>query len=324
MYKVLLTREMPGPAMEKLKKEVDLEYVSEETKLTKQEIIDRIRDKDGVISMLDDPIDADVINAAPNLRVISNYAVGFNNIDIKTATSKGIVVTNTPGVLTNATADLAWALLMAVSRRIVEGDKFLRAGKFNCWGPKLMLGYEFAGKTLGIIGMGRIGSAVAKRAKGFDMHVVYYKRHRLSEEEEREIGAEYVSLNDLLSKSDFVSIHTPLTDDTRHMLGEEQFKKMKRNCILVNTARGPIIDEKALVKALKEGWIAGAGLDVYENEPAVTPELLDMDNVVLEPHIGSATYEAREKMAEMVVEDCLAVLNGNKPVNIVNKEIYGK
>lgn len=324
MFKILLTREMPGPAMEKLKKEVDLEYVSEETKLTKQEIIDRIKDKDGVISMLDDPIDSDVINAAPNLKVISNYAVGFNNIDIKTATSRGIVVTNTPGVLTNATADLAWALLMAASRRVAEGDKFLRAGKFHCWGPKLMLGYEFAGKTLGIIGMGRIGIAVAKRAKGFDMHVVYYKRHRLSEEEEREIGAEYVSLNDLLSRSDFVSIHTPLTDDTRHMLGEEQFKKMKRNCILVNTARGPIIDEKALVKALKEGWIAGAGLDVYENEPAVTPELLDMDNVVLEPHIGSATYEAREKMAEMVVEDCLAVLNGNRPVNIVNKEIYGK
>lgn len=324
MFKILLTREIPGPAMEKLKKKVDLEYVSEETKLTKEEIIDKIKDKDGVISMLDDPIDADVINAASKLRVISNYAVGFNNIDIKTATSRGIVVTNTPGILTNATADLAWALLMAVSRRIVEGDKFLRAGRFHCWGPKLMLGYELTGKTLGIIGMGRIGSAVARRARGFDMHVVYYKRHRLSEEEEKEIGAEYVNLDELLSKSDFVSIHAPLTDDTRHMLGEEQFKKMKRSCILVNTARGPIIDEKAMVKALKEGWIAGAGLDVYENEPYITQELLDMDNVVLEPHIGSATYEAREKMAEMVVNDCLAVLNGNKPVNIVNKEVYEK
>lgn len=213
---------------------------------------------------------------------------------------------------------------MAVARRIVKGDKFLRAGRFHCWGPKLMLGYELTGKTLGIIGMGRIGSAVAKRAKGFDMHVVYYKRHRLSEEEEKEIGAEYVNLDELLFRSDFVSIHTPLTDDTRHMLGEEQFKKMKRNCILVNTARGIIIDEKAMVKALKEGWIAGAGLDVYENEPTVTPELLDMDNVVLEPHIGSATYEAREKMAEMVVNDCLAVLNGNKPVNLVNAEVYEK
>ncbi len=324
MFKILLTREIPGPAMERLKKEVDLEYVSEETKLTKEEIIDKIKDKDGVISMLDDPIDADVINAASKLRVISNYAVGFNNIDIKTATSKGVVVTNTPGILTNATADLAWALLMAASRRIVEGDKFLRAGRFHCWGPKLMLGYELTGKTLGIIGMGRIGSAVAKRAKGFDMHVLYYKRHRLSEEEEKEVGAEYVYLDELLSRSDFVSIHTPLTGDTRHMLGEEQFKKMKRNCILVNTARGPIIDEKAMVKALKEGWIAGAGLDVYENEPYITQELLDMDNVVLEPHIGSATYEAREKMAEMVVNDCLAVLNGNKPVNLVNPEVYEK
>lgn len=324
MFKVLLTREIPGVAMEKLKREVDLEYVSGETKLTKEEIVEKIKGKDGIISMLDDPIDADVINASPNLKVISNYAVGFNNIDIKTATEKGIVVTNTPGVLTNATADLAWALLMAVSRRIVEGDKYLRAGKFHCWGPKLMLGYEFAGKTLGIIGMGRIGSAVAKRAKGFDMHVIYYKRRRLSEEEEREIGAEYVNLDELLSSSDFISIHTPLTEDTKNMLGEEQFKKMKKNCILVNTARGPIIDEKALAKALKEGWIAGAGLDVYENEPAVTPELLELDNVVLEPHIGSATYEARERMAEMVVEDCLAVLNGKKPQNIVNKEVYEK
>ncbi len=322
MFKILLTREIPGPAMERLKREADLEYVPEETKLTKEEIIDKIKDKDGVISMLDDPIDADVINAASKLRVISNYAVGFNNIDIKTATSKGVVVTNTPGILTNATADLAWALLMAASRRIVEGDKFLRAGRFHCWGPKLMLGYELTGKTLGIIGMGRIGSAVAKRAKGFDMHVVYYNRHRLAEE--KEVGAEYVNLDELLSRSDFVSIHTPLTDDTRHMLGEEQFKKMKRSCILVNTARGPIIDEKAMVKALKEGWIAGAGLDVYENEPYITQELLDMDNVVLEPHIGSATYEAREKMAEMVVDDCLAVLNGNKPVNIVNPEVYEK
>ncbi|MDI6602229.1 MAG: D-glycerate dehydrogenase [Thermoanaerobacteraceae bacterium] len=324
MFKILLTREIPGPAMEKLKKEVDLEYVSEETKLTKQEIIDKIKDKDGIISMLDDPMDAEVINAAPNLKVISNYAVGFNNIDVKAATARGIVVTNTPGVLTNATADLAWALLMATSRRIVEGDKYLRAGKFHCWGPKLILGYEFAGKTLGIIGMGRIGGAVAKRAKGFDMHVIYYKRHRLSEEEEKEIGAEYVTLDELLSRSDFISIHTPLTDDTRHMLCEEQFKKMKKNCILVNTARGLIIDEKALVKALKEGWIAGAGLDVYENEPEVTPELLEFDNVVLEPHIGSATYEARERMAEMVVEDCLAVLSGNRPQNLVNKEVYEK
>lgn len=322
MFKVLLTREMPGPAMEKLKRGVDLEYVSEETKLTKQEIIDRIKDKDGLISMLDDPIDAEVINAAHDLKVISNYAVGFNNIDIKTATSRGIAVTNTPGVLTNATADLAWALLMAVSRRTAEGDRYLRAGKFRCWGPKLMLGYEFAGKTLGIIGMGRIGSAVAKRASGFDMHVVYYKRHRLSQQEEKKAGAEYAGLDELLSQSDFISIHAPLTDETRHMLGEEQFKKMKDSCILINTARGPIVDESALTAALKQGWIAGAGLDVYENEPAVSPELLEMENVVLEPHIGSATYEAREKMAEMVADDCLAVLKGGRPDNIVNGELY--
>jgi glyoxylate reductase len=320
MYKVLLTREIPKAAMERLKKEADLEYVPEETKLTKEDIIERVKDKDGIISMLDDPIDVDVINSAPNLKVISNYAVGFNNIDIKTATSRGIVVTNTPGVLTNATADLAWALLMAVARRIVEGDKYVRAGRFRCWGPKLMLGYEFTGKTLGIIGMGRIGSAVAKRAKGFDMHVVYCNRRSKEEEKKKEIGAEYVSFDELISVSDFISIHAPLTEDTRHMVGEEEFKRMKKNCILINTARGPILDEKALVKALKEGWIAGAGLDVYENEPYITRELLSMDNVVLEPHIGSATYEARERMAEIVVDDCLAVLKGKRPENIVNKE----
>jgi len=318
MYKVLLTREIPEAAMERLKKEVDLEYVSEETKLTKEEIIERVKDKDGIISMLDDPIDAVVINSAPDLKVISNYAVGFNNIDVKAATSRGVVVTNTPDVLTDATADLAWALLMAVARRIVEGDRYVRAGHFHCWGPKLMLGYELSGKTLGIIGMGRIGSAVARRAKGFDMHVVYYNRR--SKEEEKEMGAEYVSFDKLISVSDFISIHAPLTEDTRHMLGEEEFKQMKKNCILINTARGPIVDEKALVRALKEGWIAGAGLDVYENEPYVSQELLSMDNVVLEPHIGSATYEARERMAEMVVDDCLAVLKGRRPKNIVNIE----
>jgi len=318
MYKVLLTREIPEAAMERLKKEVDLEYVSEETKLTKEEIIERVKDKDGIISMLDDPIDAVVINSAPNLKVISNYAVGFNNIDVKAATSRGIVVTNTPDVLTDATADLAWALLMAVARRIVEGDRYVRAGHFHCWGPKLMLGYELSGKTLGIIGMGRIGSAVARRAKGFDMRVVYHNRR--SREGEKDIGAEYVSFDRLISVSDFISIHAPLTEDTRHMLGEEEFKQMKKNCILINTARGPIVDEKALVRALKEGWIAGAGLDVYENEPYVSQELLSMDNVVLEPHIGSATYEARERMAEMVVDDCLAVLKGRRPKNIVNIE----
>lgn len=320
MYRVLLTREIPGAAMERLKKETDLEYVPEETKLTKEEIIERVKDKDGIISMLDDSIDAVVINSAPNLKVISNYAVGFNNIDVKAATSRGIVVTNTPDVLTDATADLAWALLMAAARRIVEGDKYVRAGRFHCWGPKLMLGYEFTGKTLGIIGMGRIGSAVARRAKGFDMRVVYYNRRSKEEEKKKEIGAEYVGFDKLISVSDFISIHAPLTEDTRHMLGEEEFKRMKKNCILINTARGPIVDEKSLVKALKEGWIAGAGLDVYENEPYITQELLSMDNVILEPHIGSATYEARERMAEMVVDDCLAVLKGKRPRNIVNRE----
>ena len=324
MFKVLLAREIPGPAMERLKGEVDLDCVPEGTKLTKKDLMARIKDKDGFISMLDNPIDGEVLNAATNLKVISNYAVGFNNIDVKTATSKGIVVTNTPGVLTNATADLAWALMMSTSRRILEGDKYLRAGKFDGWAPKLMLGYDFTGKTLGIIGMGRIGSAVAKRASGFEMHVIYHNRHRLSEQEEKDLGVEYVSLDDIITKSDFISIHAPLTDETRHMLGEKQFKSMKKNCILVNAARGPIIDESALVKALKEGWIAGAGLDVYEDEPKVTEELLSMDNVVLEPHIGSATYETRAKMSDMVVDDCLAVLKGNKPANIENSEGYGK
>ncbi|KAA0001049.1 MAG: D-glycerate dehydrogenase [Thermoplasmata archaeon] len=318
MAKIFLTRRLPEEGI-KLLEEHDLEIYEEDYPPSKEEIIAGVKGKDALICLLTDKIDAEVMSASPHLKIIANYAVGIDNIDVKEATKRGILVTNTPGVLTETVADLAWALLMAIARRIVEGDKFMRQGKFKGWAPLLLVGADIHGKTLGIIGAGRIGRAFARRAKGFDMEILYYDKKR-NEKLEREMNARFVDLDILLKESDFVSLHVPLTEETYHMIGERELKMMKKTAYLINTARGKCIDEKALVRALKEKWIAGAALDVYENEPEIEPELVNLDNVVLAPHIGSASYETRSKMAIMVAENVLAALRGEIPPQCVNPE----
>ncbi len=255
--------------------------------------------------------------------MIASYAVGYDNIDISAATERGIPVSNTPGVLTETTAELAWALLFSVARRIVEGDTFTRAGKFKGWEPLLMLGQDVTNKTLGIIGAGRIGTAFALKSKGFDMKVIYTDEQR-NEQLERELGAKKVPLSELLKESDYVSIHVPLMKATHHLIGEKELRMMKKTAILINTARGPIINEKALIKALTEHWIFGAGLDVYEHEPKIPEELKKLDNVILQPHTGSGTIETRTKMALMAAENLIEGLKGNIPPNCINKEVFLK
>ncbi|KAF2956917.1 D-glycerate dehydrogenase [Marinitoga sp. 38H-ov] len=319
MPKVAFTYEIPEIAEKKLREAgFDIWINKEDRTLSHEEILELAKSNDALITLLSDKIDKEVIEAGKgNLKVISNYAVGYNNIDVDAAKDAGIFVTNTPGVLSDATADLAWALLFAVARKIVESDKFVREGKFVGWRPKLFLGYDIKGKTLGIIGMGRIGREMAKRALGFDMNVLYYKRNRLSELEEKELGIKYATIEEIVKNSDYISLHTPLTNETYHLLDEKEFSLMKPNAIIINTARGPVINEKVLIKYLKEKKIAGAGLDVYEEEPKIPQELLELDNVVLTPHTGSATYETRDKMAEMVAENVIVALKGDVPPNNV-------
>jgi glyoxylate reductase len=264
------------------------------------------------------------MDRAPHLKIISNLAVGYNNIDVAAATSRGIVVTNTPGVTTEPTADLTLGLILAVARRIVEEDRLTREGKFQFWAPMLFLGRSVAGKTLGLIGFGAIGQAVAKRARGFDMRILYHQRRRLDVAREKTLGVEYVDFGTLLKESDFVSLHVPLTDETRYLIGTKELAQMKSTAFLINASRGPIVNEKELLDALQKGVIAGAGLDVYENEPALTPGLTDLPNVVLTPHVGSGTIEDRTRMADMAVENLLAGLKGEIPRYILNPDSLKK
>jgi glyoxylate reductase len=320
--RVYISQRIFPEAQEFLKKEGITFEMNEGARLSKEELIKKIQEADGLICLLSDRIDSEVLKSNPKLKVVSNVAVGYDNIDVEAATRLGIMVTNTPGVLTETTADLAFALILGIARRIVEADKFTRKGEYEGW--ELIqphLGTDVYGKTLGIVGMGRIGKAVAKRAyRGFDMKVIYYDEVRQPQAEE-ELGAEFVGFDELLERSDFITIHTPLTPKTRHMFSTEQFKRMKKSAYLINTARGPVVDEEALVKALKDKQIKGAGLDVYEEEPKVHPELLKMDNVVLLPHIGSASVETRTKMSTMAAENISAALKGKEPPNLVNKEV---
>jgi len=315
-FRILVTRRIPEDGL-KLLEQAGAELDICDDCLTKTQIINRIKDKDGLICLLSDKIDADIITAGTKLKVISNYAVGYDNIDIKTAGDRGIYVTNTPGALTDATAELAWALLLAAARRIAEADRFCRVKKFKGWEPFLMRGPQLRGKTLGIIGAGRIGTAFAMKGRGFDMNLLYYSRSR-NELLERELGGKKVDLEELLKRSDFVSLHLPLTSETKHLLKEREFSMMKENAIIVNTSRGAVIDEKDLASALKDRRIGGAALDVYEAEPYINEDLLSLDNVVLAPHIGSATIEARAQMSIMVAQSVIAVMNGKKPENCVN------
>lgn len=317
--KVLVTRSIPEEGIKKLQTYFDVEVNELDRILTHEELKEKVKGKDGVLCQLSDKIDRELMKIEPKVKIYANYAVGYNNMDVNSADEMNVYLSNTPDVLTDATADLAWALLFAVARRVVEGDKYVREGKFVEWTPKLLLGKDISGKTLGIIGAGRIGRAFAKRGNAFNMRILYYNRSRKKEFEE-ETGAEYASFEEVLRKSDYVSLHTPLTKETTHMIGDKEFDIMKKDAILINTSRGLVIDEKALVRALKEKKIWGAGLDVYENEPQVEEELKSLDNVVLCPHIGSATDETRKKMAVMAADNIIAVLNGEEPPNCINSK----
>ena len=321
--KVFVTRRLFDEAISLIEEYADVEaYDSEEEPAPYDLILEKVRDIDGLLCLLTDKIDARVIEAGERLKVISNYAVGYDNIDVEAATKRGIYVTNTPGVLTETTADLAWAILMAIARRVVEADKYVRAGRWiHAWGPKMMLGSDVHGKTLGIVGLGRIGSAVARRAKGFNMRVIYYDVVR-REDLEGELDLEYKPLEELLKEADYITLHVPLTKDTYHLIGERELNMMKPTAYLINTSRGAVIDQRALYRALKERRIAGAALDVFEKEPIDQDDpLLELDNVVLTPHIGSASVETRKKMAMMAAENLVSVLRGVEPPNLVNPEV---
>lgn len=324
MKKVFVTRKIMEEGIKLLKeKGFYVEVSPYDRPLTREELLEGIKDKDAVITQLVDKVDKEFFEAGKNIKIVANYAVGYDNIDLEEATKRGVYITNTPGVLTNATAELAWTLLFATARRVIPADKFMRTGQFKGWGPMLFLGKEISGRTLGVIGMGRIGYAFAKMSKGFNMKVLYYDLVR-NENAEKEIPAHFVDLDTLLKESDFISIHVPLTPETRHLISERELKLMKKSAILINTARGPIVDEKALVKALKEGWIWGAGLDVYEREPEFEKELAELENVVMLPHIGSATEEARTGMSVLCAENIIDYFEGRIPRTLVNKEVLNK
>lgn len=320
--KVYVTRDIPKAALDLLKAKADLEVWTEETPPPKRLLMEQVKKIDGLYCLLTDKIDEELIAAAgERLRVISQVAVGYDNIDVKAANKRGILVTNTPGVLTDTTADYAWTLVMAVARRVAEADRYVKGGRWKIpWGLSMMLGGDVWGKTIGIVGIGRIGSAVARRAKAFNMELLYYDVVR-NPDLERELGVKYTGLEDLLKKVDFVTLHVPLTPKTRHLIGEKELRMMKKTAYLINTSRGPIVDEKALYKALKEGWIRGAGLDVWEKEPTDPDNpLLTLDNVTGSPHIASASVETRTKMAVMAAENLVSALEGKVPPNLVNKE----
>lgn len=314
--KVFITREIPEAGINLLLKENFSVVVYDKNKsIPKKELIKNGKDSDAIISLLTDKIDEEVISNLMNCKIIANYAVGYNNIDINYAKKKNIIVTNTPGVLTDSTAEITLALILSCSRRIVEGDKLVRINKFKGWAPKFHLGIELKGKTLGIIGLGRIGQAVAERAVPFGMKILYYSR--TEKENVKKIKAEKVSLDKLLKESDIISIHVPLNEKTNNLLNKEKLDLLKKDAIIINTSRGEILDEDYLIKLLETGKIHSAGLDVYRNEPKLNKEFLKLKNVVLLPHIGSATYETRSKMAILTAENVINVLNGKKPLTSV-------
>jgi glyoxylate reductase len=298
----------------------DVEYWDKTERPSREEFLKRVKDKEGLICLLTERINEELLRAAPKLRIVSNVAVGFDNIDVPACTKRGVVATNTPGVLDETTADFAWALMMAVARRVVEGDTLVRTGNWKGWNLDQLIGTDVWGKTLGIVGFGRIGKALARRAGGFKMKVIYTCRNRVPASIEKELNAEYRDFNALLAESDFVSVHVPLSTETRALFDVPKLFRMKSTAFLINTARGPVVDEAALVHALESGKIAGAGLDVFENEPFIHPGL-KRPNVVLAPHLGSATHETRGKMATMAAENLSALFRGQRPPNMLNPEV---
>src|SRR4030042_5726442 len=324
--KIFVTRKFPGSALGKLMASGNEVVISEfDRPISPEELLEKGRGSDALITLLTDSVDSEVIDAIGlQLKGVSNCAVGFDNINVKDATDKGVVVANTPCEEVNeAVAEHTWGLLMSLTRRIVEADESTRRGSYRGWEPGIFLGKGLNGKTLGIIGLGRIGTMVARRAEGFGMRILYNKKSP-DPEAEKELGIEFADLDTLLSESDFISLHVPLTDETRGMINKKTFEKFKKGALLINTARGQIVEEYDLVEALRSGHLGGAALDVFEAEPNINPELIGMENVILTPHIASATYEAREKMGQLAVDAALNVLKGEKPENIVNPEVWDK
>ncbi len=316
---VLVTRRIPDESIGMLEGACGVVDVNPHDRaMTRAEFLEAVQRRDGLLCLLTEDIDDEVLDISPGLRGVAIYAVGYNNIDVDACTRRGIPVSNTPGVLTDTTADIAWALIFATARRVAEGDRFVRSGRFTGWGPLLMLGSDVTGKTLGIIGAGRIGTATARRAAGFSMPVVYASRKHNATIEST--GARYLPLDDLLRESDFVSLHVPLTPETTHLIGARELDLMKPTAYLINTTRGPVVDEKALVQALRNGLIAGAGLDVFEREPELEPGLADLENAVILPHVGSGTVATRLRMGNMAAANLIAMVNGEDPPNCVNPE----
>jgi glyoxylate reductase len=321
--KIFVTRRIPEKGLEMVRQEADVEVWQDPLPPPYETLIQKAKGMDALLCLLTDRIDESLVAAiGPQAKVISQMAVGFDNIDVAAATERGIPIGNTPGVLTDTTADFAWALLMAAARRVVEGDKFTRAGKWKTWGPIDFLGPDVTGATLGIIGFGRIGQGLAKRAQGFDMRILYFGKQRHPEAEQK-YGAQYVDLNALLREADFVSLHTTLSQETYHLMDDARLKMMKRSGILINTARGPIVDPGALYRALSSGTIAYAALDVTEPEP-IRPDdpLLTLNNIIIAPHIGSASFQTRTRMAIMAAENLIAGLKGHRLPNCVNPQVY--
>ena len=321
---ILISRLLPEPAVALARSRALVDAHDQDGPMPRADLLRRLADREGLICVISEAVDQTLLDACPKLRVVSNVAVGYNNVDVAACTRRGVVVTNTPDVLTDTTADFAWTLLMATARRLVEADRYVREGHFKRWEYMLQLGGDIHGKTLGVVGFGRIGRAMARRAQGFGMRVLYQDAIAADAATERELRATCVELDTLLRESDFVTLHTPLIPETRHLINRDTLRAMKETAYLINAARGPVVDEAALVQALTEGWIAGAGLDVFEDEPNVHPGLLGLSNVVLAPHIGSASLETRLKMATLAVENCLAVLEGRTPPTPVNPEVLNR
>jgi len=320
--RVLVTKRIYPEAIEYLREHCDVDYVNNDEGLSAEELAARIAGKQAVVSQLMNKFSADVIARLEGVKIIANVAVGFDNIDVPAATRHRILVTNTPDVLTETTADFAFALLLAAARRVVEGHQFVHAGEWRKWSIDLLVGHDVHHKTLGIFGLGRIGQAMARRGRGFSMRILYHDAVQAPEAIERELQAEFVSKERLLHESDFVSLHVPLSEATRKLIGEAELKQMKKTAILVNTSRGPVVDEAAAARALKEGWIGGAGLDVFEREPEVNPTLLELGNVTVAPHIASASVDTRREMSLLAARNAVAALEGRRPPTLLNPEVW--
>jgi glyoxylate reductase len=319
--KVFVSRMIPQEGLDIVLAECDAEVNADDAHLSPAELVDKVNGKEGLLCLLTDDIDEAILDASPQLKVVANVAVGYNNIDVKAATRRKIIVTNTPGVLDKTTADFTWCLLLASARRLAEAERYTRAGKYTGWGIMLLCGEDVFGKTIGICGLGRIGRGVAKRAQGFEMRVLYTDAVRAPVEVEHELGAQFVDKETLFREADFVTLHIPLLPETHHYVSGNELKLMKKTAHLINASRGPVVDEVALVQGLRERWIAGAGLDVYEHEPHMAHGLTELDNVTLAPHIASASVDTRMKMAVMAATNLVEALQGRRPPNIVNPEV---